>query len=82
MKVSTKELRLQPGRIIDQVVNGEEIVVTFRGKALARIVPIQSEEPESADTEDSIFGMWRDPDQEDSVDTVVRRFRQGRHFDR
>ena len=33
MEVSTKELRIQPGKIIDQVVNGEEVTVTFRGKA-------------------------------------------------
>jgi prevent-host-death family protein len=78
MYVSTKELRLQPGRIIDQVVNGEEIVVTFRGKALARIVPVRSEKPESEDADEGIFGMWSSHDQEDSVDEMVRKIRQGR----
>ena len=42
MQITTKELRIQPGRIIDQVANGEEITVTFRGKALARIIPINN----------------------------------------
>ena len=41
MEVSTKELRIQPGKIIDHVVNGQEVTVTFRGKALAKIVPLK-----------------------------------------
>lgn len=80
MRVSTKELRVHPGRIIDHVANGEEIVVTFRGKALAKIVPIQSEEPDAVDTEDGIFGMWSTHDRDETVDDVVRRMRQGRTF--
>ena len=42
MEVSTKELRIQPGKIIDQVVNGQEITVTYRGKALAKIIPLKN----------------------------------------
>ena len=80
MNVSTKELRIQPGKIIDQVVNGEEIIVTFRGKALARIVPIQSEKSESENQEESIFGMWKMHNQEAEVENMVRNMRQGRQF--
>ncbi len=80
MNISTKELRIQPGKIIDQVVNGEEIIVTFRGKALARIVPIQSEIADSENSEESIFGMWKTSSQETEVENVVRSMRQGRQF--
>lgn len=80
MNVSTKELRIKPGRIIDQVVNGEEITVTFRGKALAKIIPIQSEQVKSAVDEESIFGMWNDHRVEDDVENQVRAMRQGRQF--
>jgi prevent-host-death family protein len=41
MEISTKELRIQPDKIIEQVVNGQEITVTFRGKTLAKIVPLK-----------------------------------------
>jgi len=41
MEISTKKLRIQSGKIIDQVVNGQKITVTFRGKALAKIVPLK-----------------------------------------
>jgi prevent-host-death family protein len=80
MEVSTKELRIQPGRIIDQVVNGEEVTVTFRGKALARIVPIASKTSKPDQNEPGIFGMWNDHDQVDPIDSQVRAMREGRTF--
>ena len=80
MNVSTKELRIQPGRIIDQVVNGEEITVTFRGKALAKIIPIQSGKADSENSENSIFGMWSTHNNEENVDDLVREMRKGRQF--
>jgi prevent-host-death family protein len=40
MEVTTKQLRIQPGRIIAQVSDGQEIIITYRGKACAKIVPI------------------------------------------
>ncbi len=80
MNVSTKELRIQPGRIIDQVVNGEEIIVTFRGKALAKIVPILSGKTSAENQEESIFGMWKTHDQDMEVENLVRNMRQGRQF--
>jgi prevent-host-death family protein len=79
MKVSTKELRVQPGKIIDQVVHGEEVTVTFRGKALARIVPVVPLQLES-DADSGIFGMWKSDLEEKSVDDFVRDLRKGRSF--
>lgn len=80
MNVSTKELRIQPGKIIDQVVNGEEVTVTFRGKALVKIIAISSRIPAPDDEAETIFGMWSTHDQETEVETVVRNLRQGRQF--
>ena len=80
MEVSTKELRIQPGKIIDQVVNGEEITVTFRGKALAKIVTFKKRIQSVAKDEISIFGLWKDHDQIESVEDYVRDIRKGRQF--
>ena len=77
MVVTTKELRIQPGKIIEQVVHGEEVTVTFRGKALARIVPVGSGRSKSQD-EVEIFGMWKDSENSLSVDDAVRDLRKGR----
>ena len=42
MKVTTKQLRIEPGRIISQVDTVKEITITYRGKPRAKIVPISS----------------------------------------
>ncbi len=78
MKITTKELRIQPGRIIDQVANGLEITVTFRGKALARIVPIKTKSKTSEKEEISIFGLWKNHEDSSNVEDYVRDLRKGR----
>ena len=80
MEVSTKELRIQPGKIIEQVVHGEEVTVTFRGKALARIVPIRRGESVHSETDSGIFGMWGDVSIPITVDESIREMRKGRQF--
>ncbi len=80
MKVSTKELRIQPGKIIDQVVSGHEVTVTYRGKALAKIVPFKENLESSTDDESTIFGLWKDHEQIENIDKYVRDIRKGRQF--
>ena len=79
MKVTTKELRIQPGKIIDHVVGGQEVTITFRGKELAKIVPLEKKQKSSVD-EESIFGMWKDRKDRENVEEVVRTLRKGRAF--
>jgi prevent-host-death family protein len=78
MEVTTKELRIQPGKIIDQVSVGQEITVTYRGKPLAKIVPFKSSISNNEDS--SIFGMWKSHNDNDSVNDYVRNLRRGRQF--
>lgn len=80
MEVSTKELRIQPGKIIDQVVNGQEITVTYRGKALAKIIPLKNRIQSLENDETSIFGLWKDHNQLETVEEYVRDIRKGRQF--
>ena len=77
MEVSAKELRTKPGKIIEQVAKGVEVIVTVRGKRLARIVPYNQEEASPPDMTDEIFGLWRDRDGM-NVDDYVRRRRRKR----
>ena len=81
MEISTKELRIKPGRIIEKVSNGQEVVVTFRGKALARIVPILNfgEKIEQNEKEE-LFGLWKNHEDIENVDNYVRKMRKGREF--
>jgi prevent-host-death family protein len=80
MQITTKELRIQPGRIIDQVANGEEVTVTFRGKALAKIIPIRKRSKDNQKAEPSIFGLWKDHADFQSVEDFVSNLRKGRFF--
>ena len=43
MEVGIRELRNHLSRYLDEVRNGEEIVVTDRGRAVARLVPLSGE---------------------------------------
>ena len=79
MEITTKQLRIRPGRIISQVNNGQEIAITYRGKACAKIIPInakQSIDVEDADNE--LFGMWKDRGDMENVEQYVRNMRKGR----
>lgn len=79
MHVTAKELRMQSGKILTQVAQGEEVIVTFRGRALARLIPINS--PTEQPSAQGIFGMWSDQQRHvQSVEDAVRSMRKGRSF--
>ena len=62
--------------LFDALEKGEEILITYRGKAKAKLTPYDTPNG-SRNKSDEIFGMWEDRD--DDVDTVVRKMRQGRN---
>lgn len=83
MEISTKQLRIQPGRIISMVNNGQDITVTYRGKPSAKIIPIIKKtaiNKEDLKSEDELFGLWKDRKSIDNVDLYVRNLRKGRKF--
>jgi prevent-host-death family protein len=79
MEITTKQLKIQPGRIIDQVNNGQEITITYRGKACAKIVPIVDRKNiDFEETAGELFGMWKDRKDMEDVEQYVRNMRKGR----
>lgn len=59
MEITTKQLRMALGRIISQVNNGQEIIITYRGKPSAKIVPIAGRQNINfEEIEDELFGIW------------------------
>ena len=77
MTVTAKDLRFNISMLFDLLSKGEEILITYRGKAKARLVSYteSSDRPKT----DILFGMWQD--KEESVDDMVRNRRRGRNFD-
>ena len=65
-----------PRRLLDTVTRGEEVVITYRGKPCAKLVPF-SEGIRTAEKND-LFGMWKDHEATQDVDGYVRNLRKGR----
>ena len=75
MTVTAKDLRFNISMLFDALSNGEDITITYRGKAKAKLIPSN----EKKEKDDIAFGMWND--REESVDEIVRELRKGRRFD-
>lgn len=77
MKATAKDLRFHAKELLDSVGRGEEVVITYRGRPCAKLVPYE-EEGDEKEAEDELFGMWRDREDMEDVDAYVRRLRKGR----
>ncbi len=82
MKITAKELRGKPGQIIEMASRGTEVVITIRGKKLARIIPYASKKGNYSDkgNEDEIFGLWQNREDIENVDDYMRNMRKRRAF--
>lgn len=76
MKATAKDLRFHSKELIDSVTRGEEVVITFRGKPCAKLVPYR--ELENKKEENELFGMWKNNDMVEDVNAYVRNLRKGR----
>jgi len=76
MKATAKDLRFHSRELIDTVNRGEEVVITFRGKPCAKLVPFK--EGNNKRNKNTVFGMWKDNDATENVDAYVRNLRKGR----
>ena len=77
MRASAKELRSKSHELLEAVSRGEEVVITYRGKARARIVRYKRTQDARA-AKHALFGMWADNSQVTDVDRYVRDLRKGR----
>lgn len=79
MKATAKELRIHSKDLLDAVSRGDSVVITFRGKPCAKLVPYENSNlVEHLRSEDSLFGIWRDREDIASVDDYVRDLRKNR----
>lgn len=78
MQTTAKELRFNTSAIFERLDMGEEITVTYRGKAKAKLVPIEKATKPAKKAPNKLFGMWAD--KTDDVDGYVRSLRNGRSF--
>ena len=76
MKATAKDLRFQSRELLNTVNRGEEVVITYRGKPCAKLVPYQNEGKKNK--EDELFGIWKDHKDIQNIDKYVRNLRKGR----
>jgi prevent-host-death family protein len=77
MEITAKELRGKPGQIIEQAARGTEVIITIRGKRMARLVPYRSDKGKK-DYEDELFGIWKDREDLQPVGDYLRSIRTRR----
>lgn len=77
MKVSAKDLRTRTRQLLEAVERGEEVVITYRGKARAKVVALESELGRLPEQE--LFGIWSDYEELQDVEHYVDALRNGRH---
>ncbi len=78
MQATAKDLRFHSKELLNTVNRGEEVVITYRGKPCAKLVPIEDEEKKLSAQPNELFGIWKDNAQTEDVDTYVRTIRKGR----
>jgi prevent-host-death family protein len=77
MKATAKDLRFHSKELLDTVNRGEDVVITFRGKPCAKLIPYRENVEEISESE--LFGIWKDNDRVRDVDEYVRGLRKGRY---
>lgn len=75
MKATAKDLRFHSKELLSTVNRGEEVIITYRGKPCAKLVPYDEHKSNKKNT---LFGMWKDNDLIKDVDNHVRNLRKGR----
>ena len=76
MQATAKDLRFHSTELLNAVKRGEEVIITYRGKPCAKLVPI--EEINITDSTSELFGIWKDNAQSEDVDSYLRNLRKGR----
>lgn len=77
MKATAKDFRIHSKRLLDAVSKGEDVIITFRGKPCARLVPYeQTDKPVDMDNKNDLFRIWADRTDIDSVEEYVRNLRK------
>ncbi len=77
MKATAKDLRFHSRELLDTVNRGEEVIITFRGKPCAKLIPYKDKKNEG--TKNELFGIWKDNDKVQDIDEYVRGLRKGRY---
>jgi len=77
MTATARDLRVKAGSLLDRVRRGQRVTITYRGRPIAALVPLDASRHQTLDPVG--FGMWRQRKDMRSVDRWLRYARAPRH---
>ena len=80
MRATANDLRIHSRKLLEIVSRGEEVIITYRGKPSAKLIPFTYKKTQNIEEieEKELFGMWKDYKKVENVDDYVRKSRKGR----
>ncbi len=78
MRTATaKDLRQKTAALLDEVRRGQEVFITYRGKSIAVLAPVEKTERKGLNPIG--FGMWQDRKEVRSVEKWLKNLRKPRY---
>ena len=74
MVTTAKKLRFDTKEVFNSISRGEEVLITYRGKAYAKLIPVQKISKRKIEPS-GLFGIWNDYVKVNDVDNYVRELR-------
>ena len=78
MVITMQQLKIRPGKIFSEVSKGQEMAVSYRGKICAKIIPFNVKKTNNNNSDNELFGMWKDRDDIGDASQYVRKIRKAR----
>jgi len=79
MVITMQQLKTQPSRIFGKINKGQEMAISYKGKICAKIVPLNVKSANNEiDSDNELFGMWKDRDDIGNASQYVRKIRKTR----
>ena len=78
MTITMQQLKIQPDKIFSRINKGQEMNLSYKGKVCAKIVPFNIKFAEPNESENELFGMWKDRNDMQDVNQYVRAVRKAR----
>ena len=81
MIATAKDLRFHAKEILETTMRGEEVIITYRGKPTAKIIPFSGKNSiPTKEKGNKLFGMWKNKDDIENVNSYIKKIRKGRSF--
>jgi len=77
MTASAKDLRFYSKELLENVMKGEEVTITYHGKPVAKLVPLKKKKT-GQNPANEVFGMWRANEKVRNVEDFVASKRRSR----